>query len=244
MLLKSLLIARRNDSIRNLDRKYNEHIAKLLDMKSHILRSIERHFDEQMRMVHREEIKHHIQVARQESASSTGDQKHAPTLTVQPIKMSAWPSDEPTQHRNHSANVVATSQPESGKRKHKAEDRSKQRKRERKKWKCDVCSYSTDQRISLTRHTRVHTGDKPFKCDHCGKMFRQKCDLKRHIRVHTGERPFKCDCCPKGFTTSGALNRHMRIHTGQRPFQCPKCKKRFRQTSHRNTHVKRCAGCN
>ena len=57
-LLKPLLISQRNESIEQLEEKYSEHIAKLLNLKKDILLSIQRHFDEQMENLHREEIKH------------------------------------------------------------------------------------------------------------------------------------------------------------------------------------------
>ena len=66
---------------------------------------------------------------------------------------------------------------------------------------------------NLSKHERIHTGEKPFKCNFCESRFPQKGNLTIHERTHTGEKPFKCNFCEKGFSEKGGLTSHERTHT-------------------------------
>jgi insecticidal toxin complex protein TccC len=113
---------------------------------------------------------------------------------------------------------------------------------EPKAYTCLECGKAFSQNVSLNRHLKVHTDQRPYVCDisGCDKAFNQASHLTRHRRKHTGEEPYACDFsgCDKAFKEPSNLTRHRLIHTGKKPYACDflGCGVAFRQTSHLTEH--------
>jgi len=75
------------------------------------------------------------------------------------------------------------------------------------------CTWQFSRSDELSRHERVHTGQRPFSCAVCGRAFSRADHLRTHLRTHSGERPFVCYVCGRAFARGDERNRHMAVHT-------------------------------
>ncbi|MEQ2199583.1 hypothetical protein XENOCAPTIV_003902, partial [Xenoophorus captivus] len=79
----------------------------------------------------------------------------------------------------------------------------------KKRFKCEFCDYSCENKKLLLNHQLSHTNDRPFKCDYCKYSTSKEEFLVSHMAIkHTGEKPFSCDMCH--FTTKHRKN--LRLH--------------------------------
>jgi uncharacterized Zn-finger protein len=66
------------------------------------------------------------------------------------------------------------------------------------------------------RPSKTPLHERPFSCpvEHCPRRFSRSDELTRHIRIHTGDKPFQCKICARAFSRSDHLTTHIRTHTG------------------------------
>ena len=73
-------------------------------------------------------------------------------------------------------------------------------------------SESTSDLSSLSDGSSPKAAKKMKQCRFCPSTFKSNTDLTRHERIHTGEKPFSCHICRKQFNRKGNMEKHVTTH--------------------------------
>uniref|UniRef100_A0A2K6E5U7 C2H2-type domain-containing protein n=1 Tax=Macaca nemestrina TaxID=9545 RepID=A0A2K6E5U7_MACNE len=85
-------------------------------------------------------------------------------------------------------------------------------------YECGHCPKTFSSEKNYTKHTFIHSGEKPHQCAVCWRSFLLRDYLLKYTVTHTGVRAFQCAVCAERFTQKSSLNVHMRTHRPERVF--------------------------
>lgn len=82
---------------------------------------------------------------------------------------------------------------------------------------CRLCDAVFPNLRALKGHNKEHMERPPYICNvgNCTYSSNDKSTLARHMRTHTGEKPFECTICNFGFTTKANCERHVKNKHGK-----------------------------
>lgn len=103
-----------------------------------------------------------------------------------------------------------------------------------------ITKPSRGRKSPARQQSKTPPHERPYACpaDGCDRRFSRSDELTRHVRVHTGQKPFQCRICMRSFSRSDHLTTHIRTHTGEKPFACGECGRKFARSDERKRHAK------
>ena len=81
----------------------------------------------------------------------------------------------------------------------------------KRRYECDECEYSTNDKKTLKRHViRKHTGNLPYKCEHsdCNFCAMKPSGLREHMKIHAKRQEHECDMCDYRTNLKSSLSQH------------------------------------
>ena len=113
-----------------------------------------------------------------------------------------------------------------------------------RRFKCEICEISLQERGALNRHiATVHGEKRKFKCKFCSHSSKTQGDLNTHVRgVHAEKENYKCRICKRlgkpitKFDSEYEFNLHFLEHKGKTPFKCEVCTSLFSQKEYLQNH--------
>ncbi|KAM9333842.1 early growth response protein 1-like [Pholidichthys leucotaenia] len=105
---------------------------------------------------------------------------------------------------------------------------------------CQIAQPGQQRKSAVGRQRKTLPHERPYACptEGCDRRFSRSDELTRHVRVHTGQKPFHCRICMRSFSRSDHLTTHIRTHTGEKPFACAECGRKFARSDERKRHSK------
>ncbi|XP_015589813.2 zinc finger protein 37 isoform X6 [Cephus cinctus] len=107
----------------------------------------------------------------------------------------------------------------------------------KKSFECKICKKKLQTEKNLESHMQQH--EQTYVCEECGMKFARKYGLTKHRRVHTGEKSHLCSVCGKAFACMATQRVHFLTHAGVRPYVCDVCGLNFTQRSSLMLHWKK-----
>ena len=112
-----------------------------------------------------------------------------------------------------------------------------------KKFKCDACEYSSNQKINIQKHfKRIHKDlnqdhSLMFTCTLCQKKFDQRCKLLKHRK--TFHKVNHCKLCNFIGKNQATLKSHViRIHDQTKEFKCDACLAEYNTKNGLQKHIR------